>query len=162
MLDQMTRHVTPEKRIFRVHGIMQMTVQQNKKLSIFSRLQLTLYKQPHLYGSCSACLIPAFELANLEGTPFQCGIWAPYQFHDTMGWKSHTISLSFQFHVTSYHTIGIIEAFQFQSEPYHHSKAVTGYLGSFFQNMKNISPGCNTGQLGSIFCGHALQIFTDI
>ena len=107
-------------------------------------------------------VIQFFELANLEGTPFQCGIWAPYQYHDTMGWKSHTISLPFQYHVTSYHTIGIIEAFQFQSKPYHHSKAVTGCLGSFFQNMKNISAGCNTGPLGSIFCGHALQIFTDI
>ena len=107
-------------------------------------------------------VIQFFELANLEGTPFQCGIWAPYQFHDTMGWKSHTISLSFQYHVTSYHTIGMIEAFQFQIKPYHHSKAVTGCLGSFFQNMKNISAGCNTGPLGSIFCGHTLQIFTDI
>ena len=107
-------------------------------------------------------VIQFFELANLEGTPFQCGIRAPYQFHDTMGWKSHTISLSFQYHITSYHTIGIIEAFQFQSKAYHHSKAVTGCLGSFFQNMKNISAGCNTGPLGSIFCGHALQVFTDI
>ena len=107
-------------------------------------------------------VIQFFELANLEGTPFQGGIWAPYQFHDTMGWKSHTISLSFQYHVTSYHTIGMIEAFQFQRKPYHHSKAVTGCLGSFFQNMKNLSAGCNTGPLGSIFCGHALQIFTDI
>ena len=72
-------------------------------------------------------VIQFFELANLEGTPFQCGIWAPYQFYDTMGWKSHKISLSFQYHVTSYHTIGIIEAFEFQSKPYHHSKAVTGW-----------------------------------
>ena len=68
-----------------------------------------------------------------------------------MGWKSHTISLSFQYYVISYHTVGIIEAFQFQSKPYHHSKVVTGCLGSFFQNMKNISLGCNTGLLGPIF-----------
>ena len=102
-------------------------------------------------------VIQFFELVNLEGTPFQCGMWAPYQFHDTMGWKSHTISLSFQYHVTSYHTTGFIEALQFQSKPHHHTKAVTGCLGSFFKNMKNISAGCNTGPLGSIFCGHALR-----
>ena len=56
----------------------------------------------------------------------------------------------------------MIEAFPFQSRPYHHSKAVTGCLGFFLQNMKNISAGCNTGPLGSIFREHTLQIFTDI
>ena len=55
------------------------------------------------------------ELDPWTLTLFQGGIWAPYQFHDTMGWKFHTIPLSFQYHVTSYHTIGIIEAFQFHT-----------------------------------------------
>ena len=80
-------------------------------------------------------VIQFFELVNLEGTPFQCGIWASYQFHDTMGWKSQTISLSFQYHVTSYHTSRMMEAFQFQSKPYHHSKAVTGW-GPFYKIWK--------------------------
>ena len=134
-------------------------MQQNPVVCLFS-ICLFIHCSHPILGTYE--VIQFFELVNLEGTPFQCGIWAPYQFHDTMGWKSYTISLSFQYHVTSYHTIGMIEAFHFQSKPYHHSKAVTGCLGSFVQNMKSISAGCNPGPLGSIFCGHTLQIFTDI
>jgi len=48
------------------------------------------------------------------------------------------------------------------TKPYHHSKPVTGCLGSFLQNMQIISAGCNTGPLGSIFCGQVLQVFADI
>ena len=48
------------------------------------------------------------------------------------------------------------------SKPYHHSKPVTGCLGSFLKNMQIISAGCNTGPLGSIFCGQVLQVFAEI
>jgi len=70
---------------------------------------------------------------------------------------SHTMSYhTIPFHVIPYHTI------PYHVIPYHHSKPVTGCLGSFLQNMKIISAGCNTGSLGSIFCGQVLQIFTVI
>ena len=81
-------------------------------------------------------VIQFFELVNLEGTYSTVWYMPPYQFHGTMGWKSHPIPFSFQYHLTLYHTIGIIKAFQFQSKPYHHSKAVTGCLGSFLQSIK--------------------------
>ena len=107
-------------------------------------------------------VIQFFELVNLEGTHSKVWYMPPYQFHGTMGWKSHTIPFSFQCHLTLYHTIGIIKAFQFQSKPYHHSKAVMGCLGSFFTKYKIISAGCNTCPLGSIFCGQVLQVFAVI
>ena len=59
--------------------------------------------------------------------------------------------------IPSYHTI-----IPYHTIPYHHSKPVTRCLGSFFQNMKIISVGCNTGPLGSIFCGLVLLISSDI
>jgi hypothetical protein len=34
--------------------------------------------------------------------------------------------------------------------------------GVLFENMEIISSGCNTGPLGTIFCGQVLQLFVDI
>ena len=90
------------------------------------------------------------------------GIDVPHRYPKMDDWSAHAVPFSFQYHLTSYHTIGIIKAFQFQSKPYHHSKAVTGCLGSFFTKYKIISAGCNTCPLGSIFCGQVLQIFAVI
>src|SRR6201996_1642760 len=71
----------------------------------------------------------------------------------------HTIPYhTIPFHtIIPYHTIP-----SYHTIPYHHSKPVTGCLGSFLQNMKIISAGCNTGPLGSIFCGLVLLISSDI
>ena len=79
-----------------------------------------------------------------------------------MGCKPHTISLSFQYQVTSYHTIGIIETYHIPGQPippFHSCHRVSGVL---LRKYEIISAGCNTGPLGSIFCGQFLQIFTDI
>ena len=56
-------------------------------------------------------VVQFFDLGYLKGT--HSGGWytAPYPFHSILGWKPHTISFSFQYHLTSYHTIGMIEAF---------------------------------------------------
>ena len=63
------------------------------------------------------------------------------------------------YHVTLYHTISphtipchLIPSFQ-------SCHRVSGVL---LRNMKNISAGCNTGPLGTIFCGEVLQVFADI
>ena len=80
------------------------------------------------------------ELGNLSGTPFQ--EWYDLHTNSIIPWYGNLIP---------YHTI-----------PYHHSKPVTGCLGSFFRNMKIVSAGCNTGPLGSISCGAVLLISSDI
>jgi hypothetical protein len=70
----------------------------------------------------------------------------------------HTIPL-IPYHTIPYHSTHTIP---YHVIPYHHSNPVTGCLGSFSQNLKIISAGCNTGPLGSIFCGQVLQIFAVI
>ena len=60
----------------------------------------------------------------------------------------------------SYHTIKPYHTIiPYHTIPYHHSKPVTRCLGSFFQDIKIISAGCNTGPLGSIFCGPSSSHF---
>jgi hypothetical protein len=95
------------------------------------------------------------ELANLEGTPFQSGI--PPHTNSIIPWNGNHIP----FHLIPYHTIPF-HLIPYHVIPYHHSKPVTGCLGSFSQNLKIISAGCNTGPWGSIFCGQVLQIFVVI
>ena len=107
-------------------------------------------------------VVQFLDLGYLKGTHSWGWYTAPYPFHGILGWKPHTISFSFQYHVTSYHAIGIIEASHIPSKPYHHSKAVTGCLGSFFCKYEIISAGCNTGPLDSIFCGQVLEDFPDV
>ena len=65
------------------------------------------------------------------------------------------------FHIMPYHTIPF-HLIPYHVIPSHHPKPVTGCLGPFLQYMKLISAGCNTGPLGSIFCGQVLQIFAVI
>ena len=75
----------------------------------------------------------------LNGTHSTGGIWAPYQYHGTMVWKTHTISHSYQYHVTipipCYHTIPC-HLIPYQMTSYHHTKAIPGCLGSFFKIYK--------------------------
>ena len=109
-------------------------------------------------------VVQFFDLGYLKGT--HSGGWytAPYPFYGILGWKPHTISFSFQYHVTSY-------------IPYHwnhrgipHSKAShtiipklsLGVWGLFFCKYEIISAGCNTGPLDSIFCGQDLEDLPDI
>ena len=118
-------------------------------------------------------VIQLFELGNLSGTPFQSGMTLiPIPSYHGMDATYHSTSYhSIQFHsipphTIPYHTIPYhtipFHLMPYHTIPYHHSIAVTGCLGSFLQNMKIISPGCNTDPLGSIFCGLVLQISSDI
>ena len=118
-------------------------------------------------------VIQFLELANLEGTPFQSGMTSiPIPSYHGMETTYHSISYHTKpYHSISYHTIQIqsnpihtipCHTIPYHDIPYHHSKPVTGCLGSFLQNMKIISAGCNTGPLGSIFCGLVLHISSDI
>jgi len=99
-------------------------------------------------------VVQFLELANLEGIPFQSGMTSipipSYHGMETTYWY-HTIPT----HTIPYHTIPT-HTIPYHDIPYHHSKPVTGCLGSFLQNIKNISAGCNTDPLGSIFCGLVL------
>ena len=73
-------------------------------------------------------------LGYLHGTHSEGGIWAPYQYHGTMVWKTHTISHSYQYHVTI---------------PYHHTKLSQGVWGPFskyinyFCRLQYWSIGCH-------------------
>ena len=79
-------------------------------------------------------------MPSLYGRGTQC-CWgkvtntcAPYQYPGTLEWKTHTIPHSFQYHIT-YHCMSPYT----DLIPYNQ-----GCLGSFLQNMKSISAGCNT------------------
>ena len=102
-------------------------------------------------------VVQFFDSGYLKGT--HSGEWytAPYPFHGILGWKPHTMSFSFQYNATSYHTIAMIEAF------YIPGQAISSYqrwcLGSFLQNMKIISAGGNTCSLDSIFGGQVLYFW---
>ena len=66
------------------------------------------FSHPYL-GTCE--VVQFFDLGYLKGTHSGGWYMAPYPFHGILGWKPHTISFSFQYNATSYHTIGMIEAF---------------------------------------------------
>ena len=54
-----------------------------------------------------------------------------------MGWKSLTISLSFQYHVTSYHTIGMINSFHIPGKAipsFQSCHGVSGVLCTKYEN----------------------------
>jgi hypothetical protein len=111
-------------------------------------------------------VIQFLELANLEGTPFQSGMTSiPIPSYHGMETTYHSISyhsipsLAIPYHIIPYHSTHTIP---YHVIPYHHSNPVTGCLGSFSQNLKIISAGCNSGPLGSIFYGQVLQIFAVI
>ena len=100
---------------------------------------------------------PIPEWYDLHTIPSYHGMGVTY--HST---SYHTIPFHhIPYHPTSYHTI-LPHTIPYHLIPYHHSKPVTGWLGSFLQNMKLFSAGCNTGPLGSIFCGQVLQMSTII
>jgi len=95
-------------------------------------------------------VVQFLELGNLKGTHPR----VVYELHTNpmVSWDANPIpypipSHLISYHSTSYHTI------PFHVIPYHHLKPVTGCLGSFLQNIKKSSAGCNTDPLGSIFCG---------
>jgi hypothetical protein len=110
------------------------------------------------------------ELANLEGTPFQSGI--PPHTNSIIPWNGNHIpfhlipSHTIPFHLIPYHLIPyhIIPLIPYHTISYHTiiPNLSQGVWGLFSQNLKIISAGCNTGLLGSIFCGQVLQIFAVI
>jgi len=82
-------------------------------------------------------VVQFLELGNLKGThPSRGGIWASYQSHGIMGCKPHTISLSFQYQVTSYHTIGIIETYHIPGQPIPPSHSCHRVSGVLFTKYK--------------------------
>ena len=83
--------------------------------------------QSPIFGYLWGTSIPWFRAPR--GYPFCGGKWAPYQYHHTMEWKTHTIPHSYQYHVT-YHTIPY-HTIPFDLIPYHQ-----GCLGSFHQIWK--------------------------
>ena len=117
--------------------------------------------QSPIFGYLWGTSIPWFRVP--WGYPFRGGIWAPYQYHGTMEWKTHTIPHSYQYHVTipyQYHvTIPYQMVWCHFIPSYQSWHRVSGVL---FQNIKIISAGCNTGPLGAIFCGVVLQVFPEI
>ena len=104
-------------------------------------------------------VIQLCKLANLKGTPFQSVITSipfhliPYHttpYHST---TYHTIQPhTIPFDLIPYHTISP-HTIPYHPILYHHSKAVTGCLGFFLQNMKIIPAGYKAHPLSSIFCG---------
>ena len=79
-----------------------------------------------------------------------------------MGWNPHTISLFFQYHVTSCHTIGMIGAFHIPGHAIPSLQSCHWVSGVLFTKHKNYSAGVSIGALGSILCGHVLQAFAGI
>ena len=82
-------------------------------------------------------VVQFFDLGYLKGT--HSGGWytAPYPFHGILGWKPHTISFSFQYHATSYHTIGMIDAFHIPGQAipsYQSCHWVSGVLFTKYEN----------------------------
>ena len=113
-------------------------------------LNVDVYKQ--LYSQFQG-LNPTWYL---EGTQFQGGIRAPYQYHGTMEWKTHTIPHSYQYHV-SYHTI------PYHTIPYHLTSyhTIRGVWGPFtkyekyFYRLQYLSVGLHFFWTGSSdFCCH--------
>ena len=96
-------------------------------------------------------VVQFFELGNLKGT--HSGVMYGPHANSMVPWYGTPIPYPSHSNTKSPHT---------NTKPYHHSKPVTGCLGSFLQNMQILSASCNTGPLGSIFFGQVLQVFADI
>ena len=119
----------------------------------------TLHFSHPFLGTCKVHQF--LDLGYLEGTPFQGGIWAPYQYHHTVEWKTHTIPHSYQYHVT-YHTIPY-HTIPFDLIPYHLTSyhIIRGVWGPFtkyekyFYRLQYLSVGLHfLWTASSDFCCH--------